>query len=100
MERGGTLGLGNRASMNRDRLFHHRPNITIFFTLLGAGVSFAWLGVEDPSQWRAGAVLYILGSEYRGFYFTVSFEHVPVIPVVSYQVGTVDIRLLVWLLIP
>ncbi|KAI0255030.1 MFS general substrate transporter [Lactifluus subvellereus] len=32
-----------------------RPNITIVFTLLGVGVSFAWLGVEDPSQWRAGA---------------------------------------------
>lgn len=67
MGRGGTQGLGNRASMNGGRLFHHRPNITIFFTLLGAGVSFAWLGVEDPSKWRAGAVLYILGSEYRGF---------------------------------
>ncbi|KZP31763.1 MFS general substrate transporter [Athelia psychrophila] len=38
-----------------------RPNITIFFTLLAVGVSFAWLGVEDPSRWRAGVALYILG---------------------------------------
>ncbi|KAI9439823.1 MFS general substrate transporter [Lactarius indigo] len=39
-----------------------RPNITIFFTLLAVGVSFAWLGVEDPSQWRTGVALYVLGS--------------------------------------
>ncbi|KAI9463268.1 MFS general substrate transporter [Lactarius psammicola] len=38
-----------------------RPNITIFFTLLAVGVSFAWLGVEDPSQWRTGVALYVLG---------------------------------------
>ncbi|CAA7266871.1 unnamed protein product [Cyclocybe aegerita] len=38
-----------------------RPNITIFFTLLAVGVSFAWLGVEQPSEWRAGVALYILG---------------------------------------
>ncbi|THU84193.1 MFS general substrate transporter [Dendrothele bispora CBS 962.96] len=38
-----------------------RPNITIFFTFLAVGVSFAWLGVDDPSQWRAGIALYILG---------------------------------------
>ncbi|SJL09804.1 related to autophagy protein (Atg22) [Armillaria ostoyae] len=38
-----------------------RPNITIFFTLAAVGVSFAWLGVDDPSRWRAGIVLYILG---------------------------------------
>ncbi|OSX57723.1 hypothetical protein POSPLADRAFT_1155849 [Postia placenta MAD-698-R-SB12] len=38
-----------------------RPNITIFFTLLAVAVSFAWLGVEDPSQWKAGVALYILG---------------------------------------
>lgn len=40
-----------------------RPNITIFFTLLGLGVSFAWLGVEQPSLWRFGVALYILGCE-------------------------------------
>ncbi|PFH53151.1 hypothetical protein AMATHDRAFT_55614 [Amanita thiersii Skay4041] len=40
---------------------HWRPNITIFFTLLAVAVSFAWLGVEDPSRWRAGIALYILG---------------------------------------
>ncbi|KAF5339253.1 hypothetical protein D9758_013320 [Tetrapyrgos nigripes] len=38
-----------------------RPNITIFFTILAIAVSFAWLGVDDPSQWRAGIALYILG---------------------------------------
>ncbi|TFK93709.1 MFS general substrate transporter [Polyporus arcularius HHB13444] len=38
-----------------------RPNITIFFTILAVGVSFAWLGVEDPSRWEAGVALYILG---------------------------------------
>ena len=38
-----------------------RPNIAIFFTLLAVGVSFAWLGVEDPSQWRTGVALYVLG---------------------------------------
>ncbi|KAF8627990.1 hypothetical protein AX15_004117 [Amanita polypyramis BW_CC] len=38
-----------------------RPNITIFFTVLAVAVSFAWLGVEDPSKWRAGVALYILG---------------------------------------
>ncbi|KAH9944825.1 MFS general substrate transporter [Amylocystis lapponica] len=40
---------------------HWRPNITIFFTLLAVAVSFAWLGVEDPSRWQAGVALYILG---------------------------------------
>jgi len=38
-----------------------RPNILIFFTLLSVGVSFAWLGVQHPSQWHVAAVLYILG---------------------------------------
>ncbi|KAH9945074.1 MFS general substrate transporter [Epithele typhae] len=38
-----------------------RPNITIIFTIFAVAVSFAWLGVEDPSQWQAGVALYILG---------------------------------------
>ncbi|KIY62022.1 hypothetical protein CYLTODRAFT_459347 [Cylindrobasidium torrendii FP15055 ss-10] len=38
-----------------------RPNITIFFTILAVAVSFAWLGVDDPAQWRSGVGLYILG---------------------------------------
>lgn len=38
-----------------------RPNITIFFTLVAVGVSFAWLGVDEPSRWRAGVALYVLG---------------------------------------
>ncbi|KIK95280.1 hypothetical protein PAXRUDRAFT_141029 [Paxillus rubicundulus Ve08.2h10] len=39
-----------------------RPNITITFTLAAVAVSFAWLGVADPSKWKAGVVLYVLGS--------------------------------------
>ena len=38
-----------------------RPFITIGFTLLAWGVSFGWLGVEDPSKWQSGTALYILG---------------------------------------
>ncbi|CDO75187.1 hypothetical protein BN946_scf184866.g28 [Trametes cinnabarina] len=38
-----------------------RPNITIFFTFLAVAVSFAWLGVDEPSKWQAGVALYILG---------------------------------------
>ncbi|KAI0707224.1 MFS general substrate transporter [Earliella scabrosa] len=38
-----------------------RPDITIFFTIFAVAVSFAWLGVDDPSRWEAGAALYILG---------------------------------------
>jgi hypothetical protein len=38
-----------------------RPNITIFFTFLAVGISFAWLGVDNPENWRAGVALYILG---------------------------------------
>ncbi|KAG0706740.1 MFS general substrate transporter [Suillus ampliporus] len=38
-----------------------RPNITIVFTVAAVAMSFAWLGVEDPSQWQAGVALYILG---------------------------------------
>lgn len=41
-----------------------RPNITIFFTILAVAVSFAWLGVEDASKWKAGVALYILGRAY------------------------------------
>ncbi|KAL4249693.1 Autophagy-related protein [Abortiporus biennis] len=38
-----------------------RPDITIFFTILAVAISFAWLGVEDPSKWQAGVALYMLG---------------------------------------
>ncbi|KAH7930161.1 MFS general substrate transporter [Leucogyrophana mollusca] len=38
-----------------------RPNITIVFTAVAVAVSLAWLGVEDPSRWRAGVALYVLG---------------------------------------
>jgi len=49
------------STSGRDTDTAYRPNITIFFTFLAVGVSFAWLGVEDPSRWRAGVALYILG---------------------------------------
>ncbi|KIK32053.1 hypothetical protein CY34DRAFT_102312, partial [Suillus luteus UH-Slu-Lm8-n1] len=42
-----------------------RPNITVIFTLAAVAVSFAWLGVEDPSKWQAGVALYILGCKCR-----------------------------------
>ncbi|KAK8869449.1 hypothetical protein IAR55_000013 [Kwoniella newhampshirensis] len=38
-----------------------RPHITTAFTILTWAVSFAWLGVEEPSKWQAGTALYILG---------------------------------------
>ncbi|KAF5372739.1 hypothetical protein D9615_010120 [Tricholomella constricta] len=38
-----------------------RPNITVFFTLLAVGVSFGWLGVDNPEHWHAGVALYTLG---------------------------------------
>ena len=49
------------AQMSMTRHDFCSPNITIFFTILAAAVSFAWLGVEDPSRWQAGVALYILG---------------------------------------
>lgn len=45
-----------------------RPNITIFFTFVAVSVSFAWLGVEDPSKWQAGVALYILGRKFNVSY--------------------------------
>ncbi|KAJ4477343.1 MFS general substrate transporter [Lentinula aciculospora] len=49
-----------------------RPNITIFFTILAVAVSFSWLGVNDPSQWRAGVALYILGLNRIFFQFAAN----------------------------
>ncbi|KAI9568217.1 autophagy-related protein 22-like protein [Boletus coccyginus] len=61
-----------------------RPNITIIFTLVAVAVSFAWLGVDDPSKWQAGVVLYILGLiSYQGAltFWTAAFpgltRHLP-----------------------
>jgi hypothetical protein len=51
-----------------DRMVKNRPNILIFFTILAVGVSFAWLGVQDPSQWPAAVVLYMLGCECCPFF--------------------------------
>ncbi|KAF9048575.1 autophagy-related protein 22-like protein [Panaeolus papilionaceus] len=38
-----------------------RPQITVLFTVMAVAVSFAWLGVEDPSKWQAATALYVLG---------------------------------------
>jgi hypothetical protein len=61
-----------------------RPNITIFFTVVAVAVSFAWLGVEDPAQWRPSIILYILGrqsshSSLNGFIIKSIW------PVITYQ---------------
>ncbi len=62
----------------------YRPNITIFFTLLAVGVSFAWLGVEDPSRWCTGVALYVLGCGSRDFcsYCLIS-THAPAVLVIQ-----------------
>ncbi|TFK74120.1 MFS general substrate transporter [Pluteus cervinus] len=52
---------------------HWRPNITIFFTILAVAVSFAWLGVDQPEQWRASVVLYILGPNHDLFKCSLTF---------------------------
>ncbi|KAF8525933.1 vacuole effluxer Atg22 like-domain-containing protein [Hysterangium stoloniferum] len=38
-----------------------KPNITIAFTLVAVAVSFGWLGVIDPSKWKIGVGLYVVG---------------------------------------
>lgn len=38
-----------------------RPYILIAFTVISIGISFGWLGVEDPSQWPVATGLYIVG---------------------------------------
>ena len=41
------------------------PGLTsLIFTLVAVAVSFAWLGVEDPSRWQASVVLYNLGCKF------------------------------------
>jgi hypothetical protein len=61
MEAGGTFTPPNLLQALTEELLCNRPNITIFFTLLAVGVAFGWLGVEDPSKWNTGIVLYVLG---------------------------------------
>lgn len=50
-----------------------RPYITIIFTLLAVAVSLAWLGVEDPSKWQIGVILYVLGYQSVVFGSPLSF---------------------------
>ena len=63
MGRGGEQGQNLPGRLNGHQPFRNRPNILIFFTILPVAVSFAWLGVQDSSQWPAAVVLYILGSK-------------------------------------
>ena len=51
----------NPSNVDKRRPFDKRPNILIFFTILSVGVSFAWLGVQHPSQWPVAVILYIIG---------------------------------------
>ena len=39
-----------------------RPYILIFWSIVGFGVGFGWLGVYRPDQWPTGVALYMLGS--------------------------------------
>ncbi|KIJ12784.1 hypothetical protein PAXINDRAFT_181474 [Paxillus involutus ATCC 200175] len=77
-----------------------RPNITIIFTLAAVAVSFAWLGVADPSKWQAGVVLYVLGLiTYQGAltFWTAAFpgltRHLPEVQESAKEVeeGTKDV---------
>lgn len=75
MGRGGAQGRNLPGGLNEHQAepFRNRPNILIFFTILPVAVSFAWLGVQDPSQWPAGVALYILGRKccpFFPFHFT------------------------------
>jgi hypothetical protein len=40
-----------------------RPNILIVMTLIGIGISFAWLDVHTSDKWMVGTGLYIVGCE-------------------------------------
>ncbi|KAL9051930.1 MAG: hypothetical protein Q9162_005714 [Coniocarpon cinnabarinum] len=40
---------------------HWRPNILIVASLVAYGIGFGWLGVADPSKWRQGVGLYMVG---------------------------------------
>ncbi|KAJ9130749.1 Autophagy-related protein [Coniochaeta hoffmannii] len=35
--------------------------VLVFWSVVAFAVGFAWLGVHDPSRWKAGAALYVLG---------------------------------------
>lgn len=39
-----------------------RPYILIFWSIVGFGVGFGWLGVYTPDKWRIGVALYMVGS--------------------------------------
>lgn len=35
--------------------------VLVFWSAVAFAIGFAWLGVHDPSRWKAGAALYVLG---------------------------------------
>lgn len=43
------------------------------FTVVAVVVSFAWLAVEDPSKWKTGVALYVIGCPYF-FYYLKDFN--------------------------
>ncbi|KAK4052062.1 hypothetical protein OIV83_002356 [Microbotryomycetes sp. JL201] len=50
------LAIGSLADFGR-----WRPSLLFAFTIVSIAVSFAWLGVTDPSKWQAAAALYVIG---------------------------------------
>ena len=91
MERGGALESCNEVNLTS---LH---DSSAFFTMLPVAVSFAWLGVQDPSQCPAGVALYIIDSMCCLCFPTISRISVSVI---SYQVNFVYISLSIYPLIP
>ncbi|KAM0788003.1 hypothetical protein ACM66B_006203 [Microbotryomycetes sp. NB124-2] len=50
------LAVGSLADFGR-----WRPAILLVFTVVSIAVSFAWLGVTNPSKWQAATALYVVG---------------------------------------
>ena len=56
--------------------------------MLAVAVSFAWLGVEDAGDWKAGVALYVLGRMYLQTYIVVLIYLMYVVDeVIAYQVS-------------
>lgn len=51
------------------------------------GVSFAWIWVEHPSQWRTGVALYVLGRESSCILLTHTKLTCVYVLVITYQVS-------------
>ncbi len=86
MAAGGTLIPVFKSAQTSMTRYIRRPNIAIFFTILAVAVSFAWLGVEDPSRWEAGVALYILGRKWSNRIARSIFADAECL-VITYQAG-------------